>query len=311
MERDANYIAVGAFMLLLIAMGVGFLLWYSEAGDRRDYTRYEINFAGSVSGLDKGSAVRYLGVDVGRVRELSLDRERPSEVTIIVEIDETAPISSATRASLSLQGITGLLFINLKQVPDADPNGPLPQGRRYPVIESMTSDFDVLLATLPEVVGRASSLMSSIDQVFSDKNIIAVTDMLENLRAATQGLPKTADNLGAMVEEFRATVREVNAAAVTIRGIADDSRPQVQMALERLRAAADNLSTATERVDRFVANAEGQVGHLSEHGLFELERMVRDVRVAAIEFRDLSRSLKQQPSQLMYEKPPSGMEIPR
>lgn len=311
MERDANYIAVGAFMLLLIAMGVGFLLWYSDAGDRRDYTRYEISFAGSVSGLDRGSAVRYLGVDVGRVHSLVLNRDRPSEVTAIVDIDETAPISSATRASLSLQGITGLLFINLKQVPDVDASGPLPMGERYPRIESMSSDFDVLLSSLPEMVGRISTLVSHIDSVFSEKNVAAVNDTLANVRAASQGLPKMADNLGRTIDEFRAALAEVNGAAANIRGIAEDSRPQVKLALERLSAAADNLSNATARVNNFVTNAEGQVSHLSEHGLYELELMLRDVRVAANEFRDLSRSLKQQPSQLMYEKPPSGVEIPR
>jgi len=311
MERDANYIAVGAFMLLLIAMGVGFLLWYSDAGDRREYTRYEINFTGSVSGLDRGSAVRYLGVDVGRVRNMSLDRDRPSVVKVIVEIDKAAPISSATRASLSLQGVTGLLFINLKQDPEVTTNGELPQGDNYPRIESVSSDFDVLLASLPEVVGRISTLVGHIDNVVSEKNIAAVTDTLQNFRAASQDLPKTAENLGRMVEEFRVALQDVNGAATTIRGIADDSRPQLKVALERLNVITENLSNTTTRVNDFVNNAEGQVSHLSEHGLYELELMLRDVRVAANEFRDLSRSLKEQPSQLMYEKPPGGVEIPR
>ena len=100
-------------------------------------------------------------------------------------------------------------------------------------------------------------------------------------------------------------------AAAGIRGIAEDSRPQVKHALEGMSAAADNLSKAAEQVNKFVTGAEGQVAHLSEHGLFELERLLRDARAAANEFRDLSRSLKQTPSQLMFEKPASGMEIPR
>ena len=35
MDRDANYVAVGAFVLLLLGMTAGFVLWYSETGDRR------------------------------------------------------------------------------------------------------------------------------------------------------------------------------------------------------------------------------------------------------------------------------------
>jgi phospholipid/cholesterol/gamma-HCH transport system substrate-binding protein len=54
-----------------------------------------------------------------------------------------------------------------------------------------------------------------------------------------------------------------------------------------------------------------QLGHLSNQGLFELERLLRDARVAANEFRDLSRSLKQNPAQIMYEPRVSGTEIPR
>ena len=50
MDRDTNYVAVGAFVLLVIAMAVGFVLWYTEREDKRDYHRYEIYFAGSVSG---------------------------------------------------------------------------------------------------------------------------------------------------------------------------------------------------------------------------------------------------------------------
>src|SRR5688500_16736097 len=132
MEREANYVAVGAFILLVIAMGVGFVLWYTEAGDSRDFENFEIYFAGSVSGLERGGPVRYLGVDVGRVRRIDIDRDNPGRVIVTVEIDRATPISSATRASLGLQGVTGLLYINLKEVPDVNKTAALQQGRRYP-----------------------------------------------------------------------------------------------------------------------------------------------------------------------------------
>ncbi len=67
MEREARYAAVGAFVLLVLAMAVLFVYWYTEGHEHRDYTRYEVYFDGSVSGLARGAPVRYLGVDVGRV----------------------------------------------------------------------------------------------------------------------------------------------------------------------------------------------------------------------------------------------------
>ncbi len=55
MEREANYAAVGAFVLLVVAMAVLFVYWYSDSVDPRDYTRYEVYFDGSVSGLTRAA----------------------------------------------------------------------------------------------------------------------------------------------------------------------------------------------------------------------------------------------------------------
>jgi hypothetical protein len=57
--------------------------------------------------------------------------------------------------------------------------------------------------------------------------------------------------------------------------------------------------------------------HREDLGLFmrdslpEMERLVRDSRQAAQEFRELSRSLRADPSQLLYEPSYHGVEIPR
>ena len=310
MEREANYLAVGAFILLVVAMAVGFVLWYTDANDSRDYDLYEIYFTGSVSGLDRGSPVRYLGVDVGRVRRLSIDRRDASRIVAIAEIDREAPISSATRASLGLQGVTGLLFINLKEVPNVNKTVPLAAGERYPVIESIASDFDVFLSSLPELMGRANELLASVGRVFSEENLQALAETVKSLRVATAGLPQTSQNITKLVDELRGTVKEIDAAAVALRGISEEARPEVKLALQRLTETANNLAQASARMDRFTQKSEAQLGDFSEQGLFELERLVRETRSAAREFRDLSRSLRENPSQILYEPPPSGVEIP-
>jgi len=80
MEREARYAAVGAFVLLVIAMAVLFVYWYSDSRERRDYTRYEVYFDGTVSGLARGAPVRYLGVEVGRVVRMRIDPRISSRV---------------------------------------------------------------------------------------------------------------------------------------------------------------------------------------------------------------------------------------
>src|SRR3982751_6773893 len=113
MEREANYTAVGAFVLLVATMAGLFVYWYAGSSDARDYVRYEMYFEGSVSGLNRGSTVRYLGVDVGRVVAIRIDKRASDRVQVISDIDSHTPISKETLASLSMQGVTGLLYIDL------------------------------------------------------------------------------------------------------------------------------------------------------------------------------------------------------
>jgi phospholipid/cholesterol/gamma-HCH transport system substrate-binding protein len=309
MERDAHYVAVGAFILLVTAFAVAFVLWYTDANDGLVYERYEIYFTGSVSGLDRGSPVRFLGVDVGRVRRLMIDKTNPTRVQVIVEIDENAPISAATRASLGLQGVTGLLYVNLKEQADIDRSAPLRQGSQYPVIEAVESDFDAFLASLPELMGRANTLLERFTRVVSDENLEGIADTIKGLRDTMKTMPQTSRDVQQLVVELRATVGEIHAASESLRAMTDESRPEVRVALERMSDVANNLAEASARVDRFTKQSEVQLGNFTEQGLFELERLMRETRQAAREFRDLSRSLQENPSQILYEPPESGVEI--
>lgn len=310
MERDANYVAVGAFILIAVSMAVLFVLWYADASDRREFKLYEIYFAGSVSGLDRGSPVRYLGVDVGRVRRLAIDSDDPSRVLVVAEIDSQAPISSATRANLGIQGVTGLLYVNLKEQAGVDKTEPLQQGKQYPVIESVASEFDVFLASLPELMGRATSILERLGQVLSDDNLKHLSETLGNVRAATAMLPQTSQNVAELVAELRTTVHEISGTAQSLRTMTDEIRPGMRETMARLSEIADSLARVAERVDGFTRKSEVQLGHFAEQGLFELERLVREARSAAREFRDLSRNLQENPSQIIYEPQESGVAIP-
>jgi phospholipid/cholesterol/gamma-HCH transport system substrate-binding protein len=309
MDRDAHYVAVGAFILLVLALAIGFVLWYTDANDGREYERYEIYFTGSVSGLDRGSPVRFLGVDVGRVRRLGIDPSNATRVHVVVEVDKTAPISAATRASLGLQGVTGLLYVNLKEASDVDRSVPLAQGEQYPVIEAVESDFDAFLASLPELMGRANTLLERISRVVSDENLAGIADTIKGMRDTMQTMPQTAKDVQLLVAELRSTVVEIHGASESLRAMTTDARPEVQTALTRMNDIANNLADASKRIDTFTQKSEVQLGNFTEQGLFELQRLMRETRQAAREFRDLSRSLQENPSQILYEQPESGVEI--
>jgi phospholipid/cholesterol/gamma-HCH transport system substrate-binding protein len=311
MDRDPNYVAVGAFVLLVIAMGVSFVFWYTDQQDKRTYQRYEIYFPGSVSGLTAGSQVRYLGVDVGKVVRIMLDPQQRKTVQVIADIDSTAPIDSRTRARLSLQGITGLLFIDLEQDQKDDSAGPLVQGQRYPMILSARSDFDVLLSNLPELTTHLVELADRFNQVFSDDNVKALHATLDNARQASERLPATIREVQGLVADARHTTQEVQGAAADLRQVIAHSAPDTEAAIANIRLISDNLAKTTQRLNSFVTDNEPGVSRFTKQSLPEFEQLLRESRQAARDFRDLSRSLKQNPSQLIYESTYRGIEVPK
>ncbi len=77
--------------------------------------------------------MRYLGVDVGRVVRIRVDPRAPDRVQVVADIDASAPISNQTLAQLSLQGVTGLLYIDLQQNTGRKETSALVPSERYPV----------------------------------------------------------------------------------------------------------------------------------------------------------------------------------
>lgn len=310
MDREANYVAVGAFVLLVLAMAAGFVLWYTESGEGRNDRRYEIYFDGSVFGLSEGGSVRYLGVAVGRVARIGLDPRHPGRVRVLADIAEDTPVEEGTIARLALQGVTGLLFIDLRPRDPAKPRQPAIAGIEHPVIPSEQSDFDVFVSSLPDVVARAGEALNRINAMLSDANIQAVTAAAGNVSAASGDLPETVADARAMFAELRAAAEEMKGTAANLRGLTATSGEQVRLAVTRLREVADNVASTTGRLDRFMARNEGNLDRFADQGLAEFEQLLRETRQAVRAFEALSESLEQDPSRLVYKPAPTGVEIP-
>ena len=311
MEREANYAAVGAFVLLVTLAGALFVYWYSDTHEHRDYARYEIYFSGSVSGLEKGAAVRYLGVPVGRVDDLRIDPRDSSRAQVIVDIDRTTPISSHTVAELQLQGVTGLLYIDLSEDRTGTRAGPEVASMRYPVIRATPSRFDVLLAGLPEVLAAAGNLVDRASRVLSDENIAAVTSAIGNIDKATTSLPRAMHDLNALIVDLRGATQELASTAGIAHGMLATVDPDVRAAAQRLHTIADNLADASGQLDKAIDENRRDVRAFTRDGLPEIERFVREGRAAARDIRELSNSLRENPAQLIYQPPERGVEIPK
>jgi phospholipid/cholesterol/gamma-HCH transport system substrate-binding protein len=311
MDREANYVAVGAFVLLVIALAAGFVLWYTDQADGEEERRYEMYFEGGVSGLSQGSSVRYLGVSVGRVAGIGFDPRDASRVRVVVDITENAPIKHDTVGRLALQGVTGLLHINLEPRDPASDPPPLVESLKYPVIRTQQSQFDELVSSLPEVVAKVSETLNRINALLSDRNIAGISATVDSTQKALGDLPVAISEARAMFLELRAAATEMQGTAAALHELTGTSGEQITAAATRLREVADTLGTTSARLDRLVAENEGNFDRFAEQGLAEFEQLVRETRQAVRQIDAFTDSLQRDPSQLIYRPAPAGVEIPQ
>lgn len=312
MERDARYATLAVFALACLAAAFAFVWWYSGRGDQRDYQKYEIYFEGTVSGLSKGSPVRYLGVDVGRVTALGVDSADAGRVKVVAEIDSTAPVSGATQAKLGFLGLaTGLLYIDLQEDSDVPATRPLQQGAIHPIIPARKSSIEASAERLPEILGQATSVLARIERVLSDENVRALSQTLANIEQASGDLPGTVSEARALATELRGISASTLALTNTLNQTLSKTQPDLEATLANARIASDKLAKTADGLERMLNGNGGGLGRAAGASVAELQQLVVDARVASNEVRELARVLRERPSSVLFEPKAAGVEIPR
>jgi ABC-type transporter Mla subunit MlaD len=101
----------------------------------------------------------------------------------------------------------------------------------------------------------------------------------------------------------------VQGTVAELHGLITEGSPDLEAAFANIRQISDNLAKTTARLNSFVAENEPGYSRFSKQSLPEFEQLLRESRQAVRDFRDLSRSLKQNPSQLIYESNYRGIEV--
>ena len=114
METRANYVIVGAFVLVCIIGLFIAVLWVAGSQFREEYTYYRTYFTGAVTGLGKGTVVRYNGIDIGHAYDVAIDDADPKRVIVTLQIDPKVKIHVDSVATLESQGLTGAIYVEIE-----------------------------------------------------------------------------------------------------------------------------------------------------------------------------------------------------
>lgn len=175
-------VGVAALVLTLIIIVAPKIL------EERDV--YKIGYKNvSLTGLTDGSAVKYQGLTVGFVSNISIDPEDISRVIVEISLEKGTPIREDTEAEIAYLGITGLKLIELKS--GSQDAAPLPPGS---FIKASRSVAD-------EITGKAEIIAEKTEIILN--NLIALTSE-EN----RQQFRNIVDNTSQTLEQLNNLLRK-------------------------------------------------------------------------------------------------------
>ncbi|WP_439815873.1 MlaD family protein [Zavarzinia sp. CC-PAN008] len=235
METRAHHLLIGAFTLALIAGSFVFVLWLAGTSSRDATTRYQIYFYGAVDGLTRSSEVRYNGVPVGNVVDITLDRQSPNRVQVVISVDAQTPIRQDSVAQLQPQGITGVSFV---QISSGSGSSPLleagPDGGMAEIV-SKPSTLEQVITGAPELIRRANEVLDRINTVISDENVRSVSTTLASVAKVSETVASKSDEFARIIENADAATRDLAQAT--------------QRASRLIRSIEDALDLISRKID--------------------------------------------------------------
>ncbi len=310
METKANYALIGAMVLGVTAAIIGFMLWLGQSQFRRDFKTYDIVFEGPIS-LEDGSAVRYIGIKVGEVSSVRIDRKDPSKARARIRIDRETPVREDSTASIQLAGITGITFVQISAGKGAALEARA--GQPVPVIRSERTPLDELFAGSAAMLGKADTAIERVNDVLTTENIASISRTIKNIETVTGELARK----DGLVSQASRTMSDVSEASIAFEAASKDigkfsatadteiARFGTDMSLlvNDLRAVTDSTNKTVLESQRTVAAATAAIEGPATDTLEDARMATQDLRLLINRLDRMSREIEQNPQGLIVGEP--------
>jgi len=292
METKVNFAIVGAFVVALSAAGIGAVLWLASGrGAEKQHDTYLTYFAESVAGLNVRAPVKYKGVDVGQVRDIDLDADDPGRVRLELAIRRGVPVKETTVATLGVQGLTGIAYVELGGASRESPDLVARAGEPFPVIRSGPSLLGRLDTATTTLLADLDRIALSAQEVLDEPTRAAVRHAAADLARVAHGLAGQTDEIDGMIA---ATTRMMDGgarASAALPGLVD----RLDRAARAVERMADELAAAGGEARSTVGEARGVVRDAAP----ELAALLRDLREATATLGRVAGELERDPKALV------------
>lgn len=305
MNPHTNYLAVGLFLVAGIAGVIILVVWLGKAGDATPRTGYVVEIPAGVSGLSNGSAVYYLGVNVGTVTGIELELGAPPIVDVAIEIVAGLPVNEGTYATLVMQGVTGIANVNLEN--DLTTAQPLRMhASGVPIIPFRSTGLAALLSGSGDLTTELRGALAQLNLLLGERNRARVEQILGDIAAVTETVAGQREEIPEIVASLRAAMESLERTAGGLENAVQEDLPAIAADLKRLSA---NMASASGRIDSWLADNDANVDRLLGEGLDAVTGLATDLRGVAEQLARLSVRLREDPSRLIYRAQHDPVEV--
>ncbi len=334
METNARHLLIGSFIVVVLLGFLGFAMWIARFGFDQDIYYYDVFFKNTVAGLGKGGDVTYRGIKVGRVEDLAIDPDDPLRVRTTVRVRGN-PIRQGDQATLQLQGITGVAYINIEGATRDSPPLEAEAGEPRPIIPSASSPFEEMLQEAPDVFSKINLVLDRVGGLFDEGNRDRFAGILVETEKAMQGLNEREEQIGELLEIVLASREDITASMTSMRrsaegfeALAEESRATVSTArstmeglegvieedlrltLTEYRETAVSLRQSMSTLERMIVENEDAVDRFARQGLPEFQALAADSRRLVKRLYVLTERIESRGAGALLMPQPSEFEVP-
>lgn len=209
MEQTANkYKAqrarLGVF-IFISSVAVFLLIGYFAA--RQLFERKDIYLIAyrdvSVSGLEVGSPVRYLGINVGTISDIFIDPKDINNVIVRISLEAGTPVKEDAVADIVAIGITGLRTIEIR---GGTNEAEFLRPNQY--IQPGTSLVDDISGRAEVIAFKAEEVLNNLLAFTSDENMEKFSEAAHNISVLAQNADQTILLIDQTLQENRTDIRQ-------------------------------------------------------------------------------------------------------
>jgi len=241
---------IGLFVTIGILIGMVAVVWLGASKYFEKGATYVTYFDESVQGLQLDSAVKYRGVEAGRVEKIRVAPDNRL-IEVVMKINLRGKLEREYVAQLKAAGITGIVFVELDRKesdkPDLSPK--ITFASEYPVISSKASDVKQLLTGIDNVI-------QSLNKIDTQ----GISDQIKSTLKVLESVVASLDNVVGSVEKALGTgkledaVGEVKNTLLKVQSFVSDAQKDLEAM--NLGKSGANIENATARLDKIMNSGE-------------------------------------------------------